>query len=471
MQDTGRVVQLAVYLVSDAGLTVRHVVPNATSKGRAIDWGGMGDMTYQMRLEEDGIVEVIVLVSYFHDVDERTLMTSIVVHFVPHGWVKLKDVTIPLDRDAEATQLDIPGDIVEEKLNTTPRSNDNIESIYGKRLDNRDSILRFHNRFDRPKATTTVKRQRLEEPDKEDEGVSSPVGPTLPTLPDEFNSFTRQRELEARQEQEWAAKLAEEWEWPLKKFIGGLFGNPERVREIVRLWHRRLIPVATTTTTTTLPPGGKDVISEGSTPIHIFFAFMNSLLHAARMLELTETHLYLFNPATAPTLGIARTWLTTDEQIFCNRLFVNRAHLFQRRHESDPSSSASNRQYRLYKFRLDQLVVQTSFCPRFIVHQFALDCADCAVRSCRPIVLLTFIAAAGRLYVKDPRDPFVARLKIALEKPSIQTAIAEMGMFVRIGLSPEAIPHYEPVIFLKKNGHPGGNGQCTPFRLTTATPN
>ncbi len=461
MQDNGRTVQLSVYLISDAGLTERHVAPQ--QKGQGILWGEMGDVTYQMRLEESGVSEVIVLLSYLHDVEERTLMSSVVVHFVPHGWVKLKDVSVPLNREAPTTELQIPGDITEEKLNTTPRSNDNIESIYGLRLANRDTVLKYHNHFEkRPRHDAKVSVE--DDDDDEETHGAKKIKPTptlvavLPSLPHDFSSFARQRELSAERELKYAKDVAVEWEQPLRDFFKGILADPFRVRDLVRMWHSRLIPIATTTIS---GANGVGVVvdPDRTSPVRIFHVFMNSLLYAEKMLELTETHLYLFNPAIAPSLGIALSWLTTDEQIFCNRIYVHRARLFQRRHEPDAS------RYRLSRFWLDKLVVETAFCTRFVVYQFALDCIDCTLRARRPIVLLTLISAAGRLYVENPRDPFVARLKMALEKPSIKSAVEEMGMFVRIGLSGGCEPDYEPAVWQRGKGDNGHRVATTPYRL------
>lgn len=439
MQDNGRVIQLSVSLLCDAGLNVVHVPVDSASRDKLIEWGGSGDMGYESRHSNGGDAtgtagNVKVSVSYFHDVDSRSLLASLVVTFDPHGWVRLADVTILLER-SETTDLRIPRDIAEERLLTLTMSNDNIESIYGRRLPpgKRDEILRFHNKFE--------KRHRPNRQEEEEEGKGTEAKKKQCV---EFNTFSKQRAIALQEEAALVASLSSEWEWPLKQFIRGILGDSGRVTQIIRQWHTRLIPV------------------QGETSSDVFANFIETLLFAEKTLQLTETHLYLFNPCVAPSLGIAISSLTTQEQIFCNRLYVNRARLFARINEQKKDLGVS--QYKLSNFRLDVPVVSVSFCPRFIVHQFAIDCLDCTFRAQRPIVLLTLISAVGRVYVKHPKDPFMTRLKIALEKPSIQTAVDEVAMFVRVGLNVDK-PSYEPVILLQKDGYPR-DGRATPYRLT-----
>ena len=432
-----RVVQLAIYLLTDSGLNIKHVTPNAVHAGKVIEWGGTGDMCYSARMDDGSIVDVSL--AYMHDEANVCLLVSFVVTFNPHGWITLPDHVVSLDR-IETLEFGIPQDIVEEHLSAVkavPLNTVNLENVYGQRLsaESRDTILARSTTF-RPR-----KRERLDNAATADFHMVSI---------EEYNSLSRQRELQHAADERTAESLRPLWEADLRAFISGLLGNSARTRDLIHRWHAR-VP----------PPALKAV------PSRSFSAFIEGLLFSEFALVLTDAHIQFFSD---PELAIPLTWLTTSEKIFCNRLYVNRSTLFMS--ITTGGQYDVTRQYSLSRFRLDKLVVvSSSFCPRFIVHQFAMDCIEYALRRKRPAVLLTLISAVGQCYARRPRDVFLMRLKLALEKPSFSTAVAEMGMFVRIGLAPSAKPEYEIERNDNNNNNNRGNNyaynraQSTPYRL------
>lgn len=233
----------------------------------------------------------------------------------------------------------------------------------------------------------------------------------------QFRTIARERQLADEAEKSKSDALLDAWEDPVRDFISRLFNKSSRTRNIIQRWHgRRSIP---------------------------FDAFIETVLKNRFSLSLTDTALYIFDITTdAEGLSIPYTWLTTVEQTFCYRLYVNRYALFA--DVTDYNRNKDNMQYRLRRFRLDASVVSRAMCGEFIVQQFALDCIEYGLSAPHRIhVFLALLSAVGKAHVGAAhKNPFLLHLKMALEKPSIWSAVNEMAIFVKIGVSADAIPLY-----------------------------
>jgi hypothetical protein len=128
---------------------------------------------------------------------------------------------------------------------------------------------------------------------------------------------------------------------------------------------------------------------EGANSSHVFANFIDGLLRAQCQLTVTDTHVRFFADAA---LAIPVGWLTTEEHIFVNKLFVARNELFGQ------VACGYGSSYSLTRFRLDA-VVREAICTRFIVHQFALDCVEVGIETRRPALILTLVAAVGIFFL------------------------------------------------------------------------
>jgi hypothetical protein len=230
---------------------------------------------------------------------------------------------------------------------------------------------------------------------------------------DEYSTFMEQK---AKRELEEARIIKEElmpiWHDSVRAFVMGMFRNVERVRQIIRQWHVR-------------PIFARENVCE------LLAAFMNAVLTSPVQLKITDTHLHVF---LEPALGIPVTWLTTDERISLHKLVVNRTTLFRR------ATTGIGSQYMLSDFRLDAVLIE-AICPRFIVHQFVVDCVECALVTGRerPTLLLTVISAVGLCWRNNKRDPFLCRLLSAVQKRTVLHDVRQVGLFVKIG---DEMPEY-----------------------------
>lgn len=189
---------------------------------------------------------------------------------------------------------------------------------------------------------------------------------------------------------------------------------------------------------------------------------MHALLHSQISLSLTDTALFLFSNSSvvdADALSVPYSWMTTEEQAFCYRLYVNRNDLFADAADFNRSSECVTASvatagatttttavgtdapgnkivsYQLRRFVLDDAVVKNAICGRYIVQQFVLDCIEYGMSSPRRVhIFLSVLSAVGRLYVGSKmKDIFLLNLKIALEQVSVWDAVNELGLLVNIG--------------------------------------
>lgn len=195
---------------------------------------------------------------------------------------------------------------------------------------------------------------------------------------------------------------------------------------------------------------------------------MHALLHSQISLSLTDTALFLFSNSSvvdADALSVPYSWMTTEEQVFCYRLYVNRNDLFADAADFNRSSECvttassvvastttaaasvgadvpGNKivSYQLRRFVLDDAVVKNAICGRYIVQQFVLDCIEYGMSSPRRVhIFLSVLSAVGRLYVGSKmKDVFLLNLKIALEQVSVWDAVNELGLLVNIAGSTPA---------------------------------
>lgn len=205
-----------------------------------------------------------------------------------------------------------------------------------------------------------------------------------------------------------------------------------------------------------------------------FDEFIATLLSAKLGLCLTDTALFVFCGGLDNNneLSVPYTWMTTEEQSFCYRLYVQRTTLFGNvtdfNTHRNQSEHTHQQRYRLCGFLLDEAVVQRAICKRFIVQQFALDCIEYGMsHPSRIHILIALISAVGkRLVAVKGRDEFLLNLKIALEQHNMWSAVNELPVVVKIGTSADALPvyHISKEDLLGFNGN-GDNPQSTPYRL------
>jgi hypothetical protein len=215
------------------------------------------------------------------------------------------------------------------------------------------------------------------------------------------------------------ARLVEEhlepaWCERLTALVASLLRHAQRTRQILRKWHAY-------------------PMFANKKPCETYALFIETLLASPCQLRITQSALHLFRD---PVLAIPLSWLTTEERIILTDMVVSRKDLF--RHVSQ--STQNRAQYVCSGFRLDPMLARL-VCPRFVVHQFVMDCVERAtlVGRERPTLLLTMVEAAGLCHVHNKRDPFLFFLKLALERRSVVRDVAQLPLYVRIG---DAVPAY-----------------------------
>lgn len=102
--------------------------------GRSVvAWQGAGTLDYTVSSHK-----VDISVGYVHSrVDKHKMRLSIVVHFPPHGWVRLPETVLQLAGNASSVSFLIPQDVTEENLIAStkfPGIQADVERVYGKRL-------------------------------------------------------------------------------------------------------------------------------------------------------------------------------------------------------------------------------------------------------------------------------------------------------------------------------------------------
>lgn len=407
---------LAVTLDTDDGLNSLHMKLAVDSPHSAVEWDGVGSLRYTARLASGNGVDVVL--TYVHCAEDNTLSLAPVMHFNPHGWIKLNSDTV-MQLDHSVYSYRIPHDIVEEHLLRHTASSlaklVDIESVYGLTLaDKRDptrySQLPFIAKRRRPAPSQAFLREFNKAggggDDNDDNGTSK-----IPRLED-YSTFVEEKVRREKEERALVENVLEPaWEEEVLQGIRAIFKNRRRVRELVRHWHAH--PSMT-----------------GELPSRTFEQFITRLLGTSCRLEMTESFVCFFSD---PALNVPRAWLTMSELVFVNKLFVARKDLFGSVKHGYADS------YKLSHFRLNHLV-KKAICTRFIVQQFCLDCIEYSLRMQEPILILTLIGAVGAAYVKNKRDPFLTRLVISVEKKTILEDVGQMGMFVAIG---DSAPEYE----------------------------
>jgi hypothetical protein len=421
-------VKLAVALEIDEGVNRVNMKP---TDNKFVQWDGVGTVTYSATLPSGTIVDAVF--SYAHLLDDGTIHLSTTIHFNPHGYVTLPDTTLSLNRVPFLFR--IPYDVVEEQFawngaRATAMSMDanRLEVIYGKRISGSSS------------PQTTLNYQALAVARGQKRARQFPAATTsAATITtdvvalDKFGSFLdEKRKLEAADKKHAEEVLMPKWGDEILAWVRKIFRTPSRVRQLVRQWQVH-------------PP------HEGKNSSDIFARFIEAILRTTGQLQITDTHVRFFADSA---LAIPVSWLTTEEHIWINKLFVARTELFGQVVCGFGSS------YMLARFRLDG-VIKAAICQRFIVHQFALDCIEHGIQAMRPLLVLTLVSAVGACYVRNKRDIFLARLVSAVEQPSIHEDVQQMGMFVKIG---DSDPEYDfaPVVGgrhgLRQSGYVGRIG-------------
>jgi hypothetical protein len=391
------VVKLAVSLEIDEG--VNRINTRPVDGNKFVQWDGVGTVAFTATLPSGNTVEVVF--AYAHMSSDTAVHLSTTIHFNPHGYVTLPDTTLQLDRDAFI--FHIPHDVVSEQFSRLAVANDHIEAIYGKRIGSPPPSQKKFNyaamaSARRPAAVVAVTKR--------------PRNGSFVVELDAFSSFMEEKRKRELADKKHADEVLEpKWGDEILEGARRIFRSPLRVRQLIRQWHVH-------------PP------HEGKTPSEVFAKFMEALLKAQCQLQVTDTHVRFFSDAA---LAIPVGWLTTEEHIWVNKLFVARTELFAQ------VTSGFGSSYLLSRFRLDA-VLKTAICTRYIVHQFALDCVESGLSLQRPRLITTLVAATGLCYVRNKRDPFLARLVSCTEQPTVYQEIQQMGMFVKIG---DSDPEYD----------------------------
>jgi hypothetical protein len=249
---------------------------------------------------------VEISVGYVHSkLDTQKLNLSIVLHFNPHGWVRLVDTQLRLEGHQYPVSFVIPHDVEKEGLMEATKFSGittDIETAYGKRLpDECRDLVKKNQR--KPVIYPTIQDVRMGKETGRDP-LEFAIERKRARLEDyneaqQFRTIARERQVADEAEKSRSDALLDEWEHPVKEFISRLFNKGSRTRNIIQRWHgRRAIP---------------------------FDAFITTLLKNRFSLSLTDTTLYIFDStADAEELSVPYTWLTTQEQAFCYRLYVHR---------------------------------------------------------------------------------------------------------------------------------------------------
>ena len=402
-------VKLAVSLEIDEGV---NRVNMKSSDNKFVQWDGVGTVAYVATLPSGNTVEAVF--SYAHLLNDNAVHLSTTLHFNPFGYVTLPDMVLQLDRDPH--MFKIPHDVIDEQFSRGVSSSSrgggggegdlNIEAIYGKRIASPPRQFNYM-------AMASVGRRRPPPPPQQPKRARNGVAEEPQLIPlDAFGSFLEEkRRREIADKKHFDEVLEPKWGDEIAEGARKIFRSPMRVRQLVRQWQVH-------------PP------HEGKNSSEVFAKFMEAILKAQCQLQITDTHVRFFSD---PALAIPVAWLTTEEHIWINKLFVARVELFAQ------VTCGFGSSYLLSRFRLDS-VLRTAICTRYIVHQFALDCIEIGIHGVRPRLISTLSSAVGICYVRNKRDPFLARLVSCVEQPTVHQDVQQMGMFVKIG---DTDPEYD----------------------------
>lgn len=408
-------VMLILQLETDNGLNHLLMKVDEGSVEQRITWNNYGNILFTARLRSGDYVNV--RFGYVHNVDDgNTLSISIVMDFNPHGRITLPDQVLHLEKTAQNLFLsscehryNIPLDIVDQTLyRKTP--NDifaDLESLYGMPLRNEDGkqldIVKTM------KAPLFTARFRKPAP-----GMNMSMLGNGPLSLEDYSTFMEEKAKAAEREARFISEqLLPRWEYKFINSMKAIFQKQQRIRAILRHWHA-------------VPP----FIETNAT--NMIAKFITVVLYGKMSLRITESHIYLFDDE--PSLGIPRQLLTTDELMFVQDMFVERNQLFS------VIKYGHQKQYHMSSFRLNTLL-ERAICRRYIIHQYALDMTEYALKAQRPCHILTLNAAVGQCYIENKKDLFLIKLKAAMAyKRNIVDNIYCMSMFVQIaGSNPEYV--------------------------------
>jgi len=406
-------VHLVAQLETDQGVNHVFMHVNPGSPHPCVTWDGFGSIVFGATISNGSTVRVTI--GYSHDSEDQSVFMSVVMHFEPHGHVKLPDITLHLEDGGggvSGTYLyKIPQDITEEHLLRKSSINGqyaDLERLYGLPLEEdngkkmkvvTDMLHPMHTRQRHSIATGT--------------GSIPNTIIKAPVALEDFSTFMQEKELAEKEEQRVIHDvLMPKWKYQILRCLKGIFRDPNRVVTLVRHWHER-------------------APYERANSTQVFAAFIEAVLTSKMDLRLTASHVHVF---VDTALAIPCSVLTTNELIFINKLYVDRKELFASVHQG------FNGQYMCKRFRLNSLL-EEAICRRYIVQQFALDCVTHTLKTRNPMLALTMCAAAGQCHINNKKDLFLLRLKIAMsKKENIVENLNCMGMFVSIaGSEPEYV--------------------------------
>ena len=374
-----RRVLFAVTLLVDEEANVLAMRVSPDSPQTEITWDGVSTLVYTATLRSGNTVNASF--TAVHTADENSLELCTALTFHPHGWVKFARSTLVLNR-YDVFRVNIPLDVVDKSMFRSSVATADIERLYGKSLTAGNGSNGMVSWLKARKALPVPSFTRVVEDGRRKE----------------------QRHIEDQLEPAWKERIA--------MLVTSLLRHPQRTRQIIRRWHAY-------------------PMFANKRPCETYALFMETVLTSPRQMRVTQSALHLFRD---PALAIPLSWLSTEERIIFTDIVMHRQELF--RHVSQ----TPGQNYNCTGFRLDSLLSKL-VCPRFVVHQFAMDCVERAtlLGRERPTLLLTLNEAAGACHVRNKRDPFLLFLKLALERRSVIDNVAQMPMYVTIG---DAVPVY-----------------------------
>jgi hypothetical protein len=393
-EQTGlRKVLFAVTLSIDEGASALPMRLAADTPQKEIAWEGVSNVVYVAVLRNGNPVRASFTCVHRSssaegdDGDGHSLEICTALTFHPHGWVRFARTTLLLNR-YDVLRFDIPLDIVDKSMFRSHVAVADLERLYGLSLTDATASNGSSN----------------------GNGLSSFVKARKNRI---FPSFALVHNESQRKE----TRLIEDhlepaWRERVTSLAASLLRHPQRTRTIIRKWHSR--------------PMFKD-----KNPCQTWALFIETLLNSPCQMRITQNALHLFKD---PALAIPLTWLSTEERMVFTDIVIDRAALF--RHVS----RTPDQHYACSGFRLDGLLSKV-ICPRYVVHQFVLDCVTRALLPGRerPTLLLTTVEAVGICHVHNRRDPFLYFLKRALEHRTVLNDVAQLPLYIRIG---DAVPLY-----------------------------
>lgn len=449
-------VVLAVTLGLDNDCNTRQLSVAGTSEEKRVSWNGVGQISYKTMLAGP-CTSAEILLTYLHVAKEGILNVTPTIKFNPFGTVKLTTKVVVLGNGFEHTSFAIPDDVIEDRMRLSGSSSSSSQALHAGSLMDIDL-----------KSLFGIKRERdTDEDEEEDESRKTrTLAKTFGSLPsmskifngsrtekktriapntndlvfpgiEEFSNSIQARDAKKQREERMINDvLIPKWGEAVATFARIMLADPGRVRELLRKLH-------------THPP------YSAPNPSEVFAVFIKSILESQIEFKITHSHIHFFKDSA---LGIARSWLTVQENIYLNQLFVDRKELFTEHNQGFSG------QYSLKGFRLDR-ILRENICPRYIVQQFAIDCFDAALSHQRPLLIVCLKSAVGKCYCANKKDPFLSRLSLALSYTRPREHIVAMGMFVKIGWS---TPEYEMVskkTMIEEMEKEGTPSSSTPFRF------